>query len=82
MKEISRVAGSARSAGMSYGRFVAAGRGAPRNSRDEPLCADCPQCSRYNSEEGPASFCHYSNRPIEPGLRTSPAWCWLRSLRG
>jgi len=80
MREISKVAALARSVGMSYGRFVASGRAVKREGRAGPVCVECPQCSRYGSGGETARFCHYMNRPVEPHIRTSPRWCWLRTL--
>ena len=76
MSEIATVARLARSAGMSYGKYVASGR--PAAGGAAPVCAECPQCSVYKGcDGGPARFCNAMNRPVEAAVRARPPWCWL-----
>jgi len=75
MTEIAKIAALARSAGMSYGKYVAsAGTVEHKKSTDEPYCPLCPQF-------GGGEFCNAMNRPVEGDGRPSPKWCWLRIVR-
>jgi hypothetical protein len=82
MTELSKTAAMARTAGKSYGKYVASMPAPRRKAKvNDPSCAICPQLSTYRADGETRRFCNAMNRPVEEEPRTSPPWCWLRVVR-